>query len=118
MVGLEGAGKITIFFKLKLGEMVTTIATFVSIVGTVEYKDFSFTVWAVGCQDKSRRLRHHCFQDTSGLLYVVDSKRSRQGRGGKSKAQQNDERGRHARGGCARLFRHTHVFNGNSGKIS
>ena len=53
VVGLEGAGKIAILFELKLGEMVTTIATFGSNVVTVEYKDFSFTLWAVGGQGRS-----------------------------------------------------------------
>ena len=56
MVGLDGAGKLTVFFKLKLGEMVTTIATIGSTVETVEYKDFSFTVWAAKSKDKFRPL--------------------------------------------------------------
>ena len=47
MVGLEGAGKITILYKLKLGEMVTTIATIGSNVETVGHKESSFTLWAV-----------------------------------------------------------------------
>ena len=39
---------------------------------TVEYKDFSFTFWAVGCQDKFRSMWHHYYQDPNGLIYVVD----------------------------------------------
>ena len=73
MVGLEGAGKITILLKLKLGEMVTTIATIGSNVENVEYKDFSFTLWAVGGQDKNRPLWHHCYPDANVLIHVVDS---------------------------------------------
>lgn len=81
MVGLDAAGKTTILYKLKLGEIVTTIPTigmyptmfvldqfhwwwlwlivlmdhllYVGFnVETVEYKNISFTVWDVGGQDK------------------------------------------------------------------
>lgn len=52
MVGLDAAGKTTILYKLKLGEVVTTIPTIGFNVETVEYKNISFTVWDVGGQDK------------------------------------------------------------------
>jgi small GTP-binding protein len=52
MVGLDAAGKTTILYKLKLGEIVTTIPTIGFNVETVEYKNISFTVWDVGGQDK------------------------------------------------------------------
>lgn len=73
MVGLDAAGKTTILYKLKLGEIVTTIPTIGNVVlgesenfllpcvflsgfnvETVEYKNISFTVWDVGGQDKIR----------------------------------------------------------------
>ena len=44
MVGLDAAGKTTILYKLKLGEIVTTIPTIGFNVETVEYKNISFTV--------------------------------------------------------------------------
>ena len=56
MVGFEAARRITILFGLKLGEMVMTIATIDFNVETVEYMNFIFTVWAVGCLDKFRPL--------------------------------------------------------------
>uniref|UniRef100_A0A8D2D6X0 ADP-ribosylation factor 2 n=1 Tax=Sciurus vulgaris TaxID=55149 RepID=A0A8D2D6X0_SCIVU len=56
MVGLDAAGKTTILYKLKLGEIVTTIPTIGFNVETVEYKNISFTVWDVGGQDKIRPL--------------------------------------------------------------
>ncbi|CAF0965571.1 unnamed protein product [Adineta ricciae] len=62
MVGLDAAGKTTILYKLKLGEIVTTIPT----IG-------NFTVWDVGGQDKIRPLWRHYFQNTQGLIFVVDS---------------------------------------------
>lgn len=43
MVGLDAAGKTTILYKLKLGEVVTTIPTIGFNVETVEYKNICFT---------------------------------------------------------------------------
>ena len=73
MVGLGAAGKTTILYKLKLGEIVTTIPTIGFNVETVEYKNINFTVWDVGGQDKIRPLWRHYFQNTQGLIFVVDS---------------------------------------------
>ncbi|XP_051865311.1 ADP-ribosylation factor 3a isoform X4 [Pristis pectinata] len=73
MVGLDAAGKTTILYKFKLGEIVTTIPTIGFNVETVEYRNISFTVWDVGGQDKIRPLWRHYFQNTQGLIFVVDS---------------------------------------------
>lgn len=73
MVGLDAAGKTTILYKLKLGEIVTTIPTIGFNVETVEYRNISFTVWDVGGQDKIRPLWRHYFQNTQGIIFVVDS---------------------------------------------
>jgi len=54
MVGLDAAGKTTVLYKLKLGEVVTTIPTIGFNVETVQYKKISFTVWDVGGQDRVR----------------------------------------------------------------
>ncbi|CAG5126410.1 unnamed protein product [Candidula unifasciata] len=72
-VGLDAAGKTTILYKLKLGEIVTTIPTIGFNVESVEYKNINFTVWDVGGQDKIRPLWRHYFQNTQGLIFVVDS---------------------------------------------
>lgn len=99
MVGLDAAGKTTILYKLKLGEIVTTIPTigkpaddikrrqtyffifhsncliFFCILGfnveTVEYKNISFTVWDVGGQDKIRPLWRHYFQNTQVSPMII-----------------------------------------------
>ncbi|CAO3682201.1 unnamed protein product [Rhizopus stolonifer] len=80
MVGLDAAGKTTILYKLKLGEIVTTIPTIGFNVETVEYKNISFTVWDVGGQDKfvlfgDIENNNFCvdFQNTQGIIFVVDS---------------------------------------------
>eukprot|EP01029_Cantina_marsupialis_P000060 TRINITY_DN1005_c0_g1_i1.p2 TRINITY_DN1005_c0_g1~~TRINITY_DN1005_c0_g1_i1.p2 ORF type:complete len:130 (+),score=21.43 TRINITY_DN1005_c0_g1_i1:40-429(+) len=73
MVGLDAAGKTTILYKLKLGEVVTTIPTIGFNVETVEYKKTTFNVWDVGGQDKIRPLWRHYYQATQGVIFVVDS---------------------------------------------
>ncbi|PWA96860.1 hypothetical protein CTI12_AA035270 (chloroplast) [Artemisia annua] len=51
MVGLDGAGKTTILYKLKLGKVVSTIPTIGFNIETVEYKNISFVVWDIGAYD-------------------------------------------------------------------
>ena len=64
MMGLDAAGKTTMLYKLKLGEVVTTIPTIGFNVETIEYKNISFTCWDVGGKDKIRPLWRHYFQNT------------------------------------------------------
>ena len=73
MVGLDAAGKTTILYKLKLGEVVTTIPTIGFNVETVEYKNISFTVWDVGGQQSIRQLWKHYYANTDAIIYVIDS---------------------------------------------
>jgi len=42
-------------------------------VETVQYRNINFTVWDVGGQDKIRPLWRHYFQNTQGVIFVVDS---------------------------------------------
>merc|ERR1712048_142726 len=63
----------TVLYKLKLGEVVTTIPTVGFNVETVEHKNINFTVWDVGGQDKIRKLWRYYYQGTQGLIFVVDS---------------------------------------------
>merc|ERR1719254_242516 len=73
MVGLDAAGKTTVLYRLKLGEVVTTIPTVGFNVETVQYKNCSLTVWDIGGQDKIRKLWRYYYEGTQGLIYVVDS---------------------------------------------
>merc|ERR1712216_966072 len=73
MVGLDAAGKTTVLYRLKLGEVLTTTWAIGFNVETVEYKNINFTVWDVGGQDKIRKLWRHYYQNTQGLIFVVDS---------------------------------------------
>ena len=95
-VDLDGAGKITILFKLKIGEMVTTIATFGSNVEPGKYKDFCFIWWSAEGQEKFRLSVASSLPGFERSDLRCRQQRSRQGGGGKSRAQQKDERGRDA----------------------
>ncbi|THU99586.1 ADP-ribosylation facter [Dendrothele bispora CBS 962.96] len=73
MVGLDAAGKTTILYKLKLGEVITTIPTVGFNVERLEYKNIMFTVWDVGGQGLIRRLWQHYYQGVEGIIFVVDA---------------------------------------------
>ncbi|CAM8940704.1 unnamed protein product [Rhodiola kirilowii] len=73
MVGLDAAAKMTILYKLKLGEIATTIPTIGFNVETEENKNISFTIQDVGGLDKIRSLWRHYFKNTQGLMFVVDN---------------------------------------------
>lgn len=73
MLGLDAAGKTTVLYKLRLGEVLTTIPTIGFNVESVEYKNINFTVWDVGGQTRIRPLWQHYYQGTQGLVFVVDS---------------------------------------------
>jgi small GTP-binding protein len=73
MVGLDAAGKTTILYKLKMGDVISTLPTIGFNVETVNYKNIDFNVWDVGGQGKIRPLWRHYFQNTNGIIFVVDS---------------------------------------------
>lgn len=73
VLGLDGSGGTTLLYKLKLGEVVTTIPTVGFNVETVQYKNQSLTLWDVGGQESIRPLWRHYYQSTDALMFVVDS---------------------------------------------
>lgn len=73
MNGLDAAGKTSILYRWKLGEVVTTIPTIGFNVETVQYKRLSFTCWDVGGKDKIRPLWRHYYQNCQAIVFVVDS---------------------------------------------
>ena len=52
MLGLDGAGKTTMLYKLKLGEKQTTVPTIGFNVEKIVYKQLHLTVWDIGGQDR------------------------------------------------------------------
>ena len=73
MIGLDAAGKTSILYQLKMAELVKTIPTIGFNVEMLDYKGLRLTIWDVGGQDKIRILWKHYYQNTDGILFVVDS---------------------------------------------
>ena len=74
MLGLDGAGKTTVLYKLKLNKVVDTVPTIGFTVESLSaVNSVSFTVWDIGGQDKIRPLWRHYFVGTDGLIFVVDT---------------------------------------------
>ncbi|CAL6071171.1 ADP-ribosylation_factor [Hexamita inflata] len=73
MLGLDAAGKTSIFYKLNIGETIVSLPTIGFNVEKVEYKNIKFTMWDVGGQDVIRPLWVHYYQNTDAIIYVVDS---------------------------------------------
>ncbi|XP_040203392.1 ADP-ribosylation factor-like protein 14 [Rana temporaria] len=74
ILGLDAAGKSTVLYKFKFKEPFSTIPTVgfnVEMIQTA--KRLQLTIWDVGGQEKLRSLWCHYFENTDGLVYVVDS---------------------------------------------
>ena len=96
ILGLDGAGKTTILYRLQVGEVVTTIPSqsFLSLfslyfgylicfrssqiaigfnVEQVTYKNLKFQVWDLGGQTSIRPYWRCYYANTDAIIYVVDS---------------------------------------------
>ena len=90
ILGLDGAGKTTILYRLQVSEVVTTIPTIGFNVETVQYKNLKFQVWDLGKDEDERfflliryvslggqtsiRPYWRCYySNTDAIIYVVDS---------------------------------------------
>ena len=73
ILGLDGAGKTTILYRLQVGEVVTTIPTIGFNVEQVQYKNLSFQVWDLGGQTSIRPYWRCYYTNTDAVIYVVDS---------------------------------------------
>mmetsp|Transcript_47803 Transcript_47803/g.117118 ORF Transcript_47803/g.117118 Transcript_47803/m.117118 type:complete len:183 (-) Transcript_47803:15-563(-) len=73
ILGLDGAGKTTILYKLQCGEVVTTIPTIGFNVETVTYNNVKFQVWDLGGQTSIRPYWRCYYTNTDAIIYVVDS---------------------------------------------
>ncbi|XP_072266491.1 ADP-ribosylation factor-like protein 14 [Pyxicephalus adspersus] len=74
ILGLDAAGKSTILYKFKFKEPFSTIPTVGFNVEMIQTeKHLQLTIWDVGGQEKLRSLWCYYFENTDGLVYVVDS---------------------------------------------
>ncbi|KAF0687136.1 Aste57867_21107 [Aphanomyces stellatus] len=73
LLGLDNAGKTTILKKF-MGQDITTISPTLGFdIHTLEYKKFKLNVWDVGGQQTIRSYWRNYFEQTDGLVWVVDS---------------------------------------------
>lgn len=70
MVGLDGAGKTTILYQMKLGEYKQTQTTIGLNVETIKHKNLELLVFDVGGQ--ARSLWSYYFDDLDALIWVID----------------------------------------------
>ena len=73
MVGLDNAGKTTILYGLKLGEVRQSTPTVGFNVETVTYNKFNLTVWDAGGQDRLRAMWRYYYEGSDGVIFVVDA---------------------------------------------
>lgn len=73
ILGLDNAGKTTLLYRLKIGEVVTTIPTIGFNVESVTYKNLAFNVWDLGGQTSIRPYWRCYYANTAAVVFVVDS---------------------------------------------
>ena len=73
VTGLKGAGKTTILYKLKLGEVVTQIPSIGFGVEQLDYSNiYSFSVWDIG-KAEDNKMMNIDLKTCDGIVFVVDS---------------------------------------------
>uniref|UniRef100_A0A0D6QSY9 ADP-ribosylation factor-like protein 2 n=1 Tax=Araucaria cunninghamii TaxID=56994 RepID=A0A0D6QSY9_ARACU len=73
MVGLDNAGKTTIVMRIN-GEDTSSISPTLGFnIKTIEYKSYRLNIWDVGGQKTIRSYWRNYFEQTDGLVWVVDS---------------------------------------------
>lgn len=73
ILGLDNAGKTTIVKRLK-GEDVHTISPTLGFdINTLEFDQFKLNLWDVGGQQTIRAYWRNYFEQTDGIIWVVDS---------------------------------------------
>ncbi|XP_059162611.1 ADP-ribosylation factor 3-like [Physella acuta] len=71
--GLDASGKTSLLYKVKLGEVVTTIPTIGFNVETIHWNGVSLVAWDIGGRDKMRPLIRHYYANTQAVIYMIDS---------------------------------------------
>eukprot|EP01130_Rhizamoeba_saxonica_P008717 TRINITY_DN3521_c0_g1_i2.p1 TRINITY_DN3521_c0_g1~~TRINITY_DN3521_c0_g1_i2.p1 ORF type:complete len:187 (+),score=26.08 TRINITY_DN3521_c0_g1_i2:68-628(+) len=72
LLGCDGAGKTTILYKMKLGELIHSPPTIGFNCEKVIYNKMDFTMWDIGGQDRIRKLWKHYYEGTDSLIFVID----------------------------------------------
>ncbi|KAK9451747.1 ADP-ribosylation factor family-domain-containing protein [Limtongia smithiae] len=73
ILGLDGAGKTTILYRLQIGEVITTVPTIGFNVETLTYQNLKFNVWDLGGQTSIRPYWRCYYANTAAVIFVVDA---------------------------------------------
>jgi small GTP-binding protein len=73
MLGLDGAGKTTILYALKLNEKVETVPTVGFNIEEVTAAGVTVTIWDCGGQEKLRSTWRYYYKGTQAVIFVVDA---------------------------------------------
>ncbi|RPA77754.1 ARF/SAR superfamily [Ascobolus immersus RN42] len=73
ILGLDNAGKTTLLYRLKIGEVVTTVPTIGFNVESVTYKNLNFNVWDLGGQTSIRPYWRCYYANTAAVIFVIDA---------------------------------------------
>lgn len=77
MLGLDASGKTTLLYRLKLGEVITTIPTIgfnvEEVVLPTSSGQLKVLAWDVGGCGSIAPFWKHYLQNTTGIIFVVDS---------------------------------------------
>jgi ADP-ribosylation factor-like protein 1 len=73
ILGLDGAGKTTILYRMQVGDVVTTIPTIGFNVESVVHNNIKLMVWDLGGQTSIRPYWRCYYTGADAIIYVVDS---------------------------------------------
>ncbi|KAF2072351.1 hypothetical protein CYY_006346 [Polysphondylium violaceum] len=73
IIGLDAAGKTSLLYRFKMGNVVETTPTIGFNIESVQYKNVTFTVWDVCGQSATKPLWKHYYPNTQAIIFVVDS---------------------------------------------
>ena len=78
MVGLDNSGKTSILYRLKIGDFINTKITLGFNLEEIKYKGLNLSLWDIGgnnifYENKVRQLWKHYYQNTDGIIFVIDS---------------------------------------------
>ncbi|KAL6931523.1 probable ADP-ribosylation factor-like protein 1 [Hanseniaspora guilliermondii] len=73
ILGLDGAGKTSILYRLQIGDIITTKPTIGFNVETINYKNIKLNVWDLGGQTSIRPYWRCYYTNTQGIIFVIDS---------------------------------------------
>lgn len=73
ILGLDGAGKTTVLYRMQTGECVSTTPTIGFNVETLKIQNVKFQVWDLGGQTSIRPYWRCYYTNTNAIVYIIDS---------------------------------------------